>query len=128
MPFWISVAIRQESEVAVLGCQVVVLVLFNWPPAFTPLVLARIRMSPDAASEDFWSRVNFPWQSIRRKTEGGDDDDDEIALTNGSSRTTSLASTAHSGWEKALSPEAVRAWEQVASPSAANAPSHLGEA
>ena len=124
MPFWISVAIRQESEVAVLGCQVVLLVLLNWPPAFTPPILAQIRMGPDTAREEFWSRVHWPWQSIRREEE----DNDEIRLTGDPSRTTSLASTAQSGWEKFVSPEAVRAWEEVVSPSAADAPPYLGEA
>jgi hypothetical protein len=99
----------------------VVLVLCNWPPAFTPPILARIKMGPVEEREEFWKRVNWPWHSTRRKIEGEDDDDDEIALTKSPSRTTSLASTAHSGWEKTLSPEAVRAWDQVALPSAADA-------
>ncbi|GAB7336539.1 hypothetical protein MBLNU13_g09813t2 [Cladosporium sp. NU13] len=92
VPFWISVAIRQESEVAVLGCQVVVLVLFNWPPAFTPPMLAQIRMGPAEDREKFWGRVHWLWPSIRRKKV----DNDERRLTGDPSRNTSSASIAQS--------------------------------
>ena len=123
VPFWISVAIGQEREVAVLGCQVVQLVLFNWPPVFTPPVLAQIKMGPAEDREEFWGRVHWPWQSNSCKTEGeeDDDDDDEVRLTDSPSRDTSLASTAQSSWEEVILPKAVHALDQAASPSAADA-------
>jgi hypothetical protein len=92
VPFWIWVAIGQESEVAELGCRVVQLVLLNWPLAFIPPMLAQIRMGPDKAREEFWSRVRWPWQSIRRTKE----DNDERRLTGDPSRNTSSASIAQS--------------------------------
>lgn len=96
VPFWISVAIRQEMEVAVLGCQVSQLVLLNWPPAFSPPMLAQIYMGPEKERKKFCSRVNWPWQSPALSQ------DDQVTLIGISSPTTSLA--------KVASPEAVHAW------------------
>ena len=102
MPFWNSVAIQQDREVAVLGCQVCQLVLLNWPPVFSPPMLAQIHMGPEKAA--FWKRVNWPWESPALLQ------DDEVMLTCSSSPTTSSAWTSHSGLASVVSPEAVYMW------------------
>jgi hypothetical protein len=118
VPFWISVVIRQEQGLVVLGCQVSVLVLCNWPPAFTPLVLARIDMGPETARKAFWRRMDWPW----KKSAVAQQDDDEAELTGYSSRATSLASTARNTLAEVVSSKTVYPRSQVASSPSANAP------
>lgn len=121
MPFWISVAIRQGREVAVLGCHVSQLVLLHWPPAFSPPMLAQIHMGSEWARKAFWSRVHWPWESPAPLHE------DEVELTGSLSRTTSSVWTARSESVKIVTLEAARAWSQVAWSCPANTQSRLGE-
>ena len=88
MPFWISVAIRQGREIAVLGCRVSQLILLHWPPAFSPPMLAQIYTGPEEARKAFLSRVHGPWESPAPLQ------DDEIELTGSLSRTASSVWTA----------------------------------
>jgi len=103
VPFWISVAIPQKRELAVLGCQVCQLVFLNWPPVFSPPMLAQIHMGPEKRA--FWKRVNWPWESPTLSQ------DDEVTLTDSFTRTTSSIWTAHSESASIASPEAVHMWK-----------------
>lgn len=107
--------IRQEKELAVLGCQVSHLVLLNWPPAFSPPMLAQIYMGPEDGRKAFRRRMGWSWESVVARQ------DDEVELTGSSTRTTSFTSTARSGLVEIVSPKAVYPWSQAAS-------SHPGDA
>jgi hypothetical protein len=101
VPFWISVVIRQERDLAVLGCQVSHLVFLNWPPAFSPPMLAQIYMGPEDGRMSFWRRMDWPWKSVVARQ------DDEVELAGSSTRTTSFTSTARSGLVEIVSPKGV---------------------
>ena len=123
MPLWISVAIRQERELPVLGCQVSQLVLLNWPLAFLPPVLLQIYVGPKEDKKAFLSRVKWPWESVPAPKEI-----DEVGLTGSSSPiASSVWTTAPDESAKVVSPEATGAWWQVRSSCLANTPSELGE-
>jgi hypothetical protein len=122
VPFWISAAIPQEWELAVLGCQVSQLVLLNWPLAFSPPILAQIYTGPKKEREEFWSRVNWPWQSPALLQGDG------ATLIGSSSPTTSSVWTSQSRSASVVSSEAVQMWGKIVSSCSANAPSQLGEA
>jgi hypothetical protein len=98
------VAISQERELAVLGCQVCQLVLLNWPPFFSPPMLAQIQMGPEKGKEVFWKRVNWPWESLALSQ------DDEVTLIGSLSATKSSVWTAQSEPASVVSPEAVHMW------------------
>jgi hypothetical protein len=101
VPFWISVVIRQERELAVLGCQVSHLVLLNWPPAFSPLMLAQIYMGPEDGRKAFRRRMGWSWESVVARQ------DDEVELTGSSTSTTSFTSIALGGLVDIVFPKAV---------------------
>jgi hypothetical protein len=122
VPFWISAAIPQERELAVLGCEVSQLVLLNWPPAFSPPMLAQIYTGPEKERKEFWSRVNWPWQSPALLQGDG------ATLIGSSSPITSSVWTSQSRSASVVSLEAVQMWGKIVSSCSANAPSQLGEA
>jgi hypothetical protein len=105
---WTSVIIPQHRELAVLGTQVCYLVHSNCPQRFSPPVLVYLIRSRRKAH----SRS----KPILRNIE-----DDERGLTNSPSRGTRLASTAQSGGEKVVLPEAAHAQDRFVSLLAAHA-------